>query len=247
MRPRTLLVLLALVLGLGAFIALYERKLPSSEARAKEAKKVLDFQKDDVNAVTLDFEGSRLRLVRTRPAGGAEGAGKGRSKDDGKAVAEGGGPQPAAGSGIWRIAAPVLSGVSGVSGVSEAVRADSGAVDRLLDTLGNLEKTRTLEAVDRHDVGLDRPRGTVLLETSHGAKTLEIGAAVPTGGELVIGVAGRPGAYVVADAILADLRKKPGDWRDRQILHLDRDRIERVALLAGGQRVLLARRGDRFW
>ena len=34
MRPRTLLILLVLVLGLGAFIWFYERELPSSEERA---------------------------------------------------------------------------------------------------------------------------------------------------------------------------------------------------------------------
>ena len=41
MRPRTLLVLLALVVGIGAFVYFYERELPSSDERAERAKRVL--------------------------------------------------------------------------------------------------------------------------------------------------------------------------------------------------------------
>ena len=51
MKPRTLLVMLVLVLGLGAFVWFYERKLPSSEEREENAKKVLTVEKDDIRAV----------------------------------------------------------------------------------------------------------------------------------------------------------------------------------------------------
>jgi len=56
-RPRTLLVLLIVVVALGAFIRFYERDLPSSEERAKQAKKVLDFKKDQVTRVRLLVNG----------------------------------------------------------------------------------------------------------------------------------------------------------------------------------------------
>ena len=48
---------------------------------------------------------------------------------------------------------------------------------------------------------------------------LDFGAAVPGGAAAIVAIAGRPGAYVVSDSVLADVRKKPGDWRDRQMFH----------------------------
>ena len=65
MRPRTLLVLLALVAGLGAFVWFYERDLPGSEQRAELAKKVFgDLESKDVTALGLEWEGKTVRLER---------------------------------------------------------------------------------------------------------------------------------------------------------------------------------------
>src|SRR5215218_7185289 len=66
MRPRTLLVLLVLVAGLGTFIWFYERELPSSEERAKLEKKVLQVEKDDVTAVTLQSDSGTVRLEKVK-------------------------------------------------------------------------------------------------------------------------------------------------------------------------------------
>ena len=54
MKPRTLLILLVAVLGLGAFIWFYERELPSSEERKDLEKKVVKVEKDDVTAITVE-------------------------------------------------------------------------------------------------------------------------------------------------------------------------------------------------
>ncbi|MEA2692220.1 MAG: hypothetical protein QOJ16_1607, partial [Acidobacteriota bacterium] len=72
MKPRTLLVLLVLVLGLGAFIQFYERKLPSTEEREKTGSRVLDVSKDDVQTVEIDRDGpngqSAVRFERVKGA-----------------------------------------------------------------------------------------------------------------------------------------------------------------------------------
>ncbi len=252
MRPRTLLVLLILVLALGAFIRFYERDLPSSDERAQRAKKVLDFKKDQV---------TRVRLTTT--GGGAAGAGSAGSAGGagGTVVLErlpaAKTAKPAAAKlpdalaapdateiGEWRLARPL------------AGAADAAAVDRLLDSLANLEKARTLDQVVPAEVGLDKPRATVALtlagKPGGSGKpeeiVLDIGAAVPTGGQAIVGIAGQPQAYVVSDSLLSDVQKPPSDWRDRQMFHGNRDAVERLAwTLGGGPRVVLARRGDRFW
>ncbi len=74
MKPRTLLILLAVVLALGAFIWFYERKLPSSEERATLGKKVLELDKAEVTAVAIDSPKGKIRLERT--GGGATPKGK---------------------------------------------------------------------------------------------------------------------------------------------------------------------------
>jgi hypothetical protein len=222
MKPRTLLILLVLVLGLGAFVWFYERKLPSSEERATLSKKVLELDKADVTAVAIDSPKGKIRLERTA----------GKAPAPGKAGAQ---PQPAPAV-EWRLTQPL------------ATRADSFAVDRLLDGIAALEKTRTLDDVDPKAVGLDKPRAVVRLTTKKGERVLKLGAEVPPGGNLIAGVDGRKGAYVVGDAILSEVDKAPGDWRDRLIFRGDREAVQRITLTGGpGGPVVLAKRADGFW
>ena len=240
MRPRTLLVLTIVVVALGAFIRFYERDLPSSDERAKQAKKVLDFKKDQVTRVRLVLNsvagvgsaagGTAVVLEKLPPPKPAKPAAAKLSE----ALAN---PGPQA-LGEWRIAQPI------------SAPADAAAVDRLLDSLANLEKSRTLDQVVPADVGLDKPRAVVALTLADkpGETVLDVGAAVPTGGQTIVAIAGRPQAYVVGDSLMSDVNKKPGDWRDRQMFHGDRDAVQRLAWTVGsGPRVVLARRGDRFW
>jgi Domain of unknown function (DUF4340) len=233
-RPRTLLVLLAVVVVLGLFIRFYERDLPSSDERARSQKKVLDFKKDQVSRLRLAADGNTVEIERVvpppgKPAPAAVPAGKAAATPAAAAA-----PPPAE----WRLVRPL------------AARADADAVDRLLDSLSNLEKARTLEQVVPSEVGLDRPRATVGLTLSgrRGETVLEVGAPVPTGGQTIVAIAGRRDAYVVGDSLLADVRKKPGDWRDKQVFRGSRDAVQRLAwTVGGGPRVVLAKRGDRFW
>jgi Domain of unknown function (DUF4340) len=242
-RPRTLLVLAIVVVALGAFIRFYERDLPSSDERAKQAKKVLDFKKDQVTRVRLLVSGvNGVAGVRGAASGTAVVLEKLQPPVPAKPAATklpealaNPGPQAL---GEWRLAQPI------------SAPADAAAVDRLLDSLANLEKSRTLDRVVPADVGLDKPRAVVALTFAGkpGETVVEVGAAVPTGGQTIVAIAGRPQAYVVGDSLMSDVNKKPGDWRDRQMFHGDRDAVERLAwTVGGGPRVVLARRGDRFW
>lgn len=222
MKPRTLLILLAVVLALGAFIGFYERKLPSSEERAALGKKVLELDKGEVTAVAIDSPKGQVRLERT-------GGGTTPKPKEGEAAA----PEAPV---EWRIVQPL------------AARADSFAVDRLLDGIAGLEKTRTLDDVDPKAVGLDKPQAVVRLTTKTGEKVLRLGAKVPPGGSLIAAVPGQKGVYVVGDAILSEVDKGPGEWRDRLVFHGDRERIRSITLTGGaGGPVVLARRADGFW
>jgi len=231
MKPRTLLILFCVLLGLGAFIWFYERKLPSSDERTEIAKKVVAVKKDDVQGLTLETANGKVVLQRTvAPAADTK---KDKDKDkkdkkDGEALDEAQG-QPAS---AWMLAQPMQA------------RADAFAVDGLLDALTGLQKTRTLDGkVDRTAVGLDKPRATVRLKTAKGETVLLLGAEVPTGGELIAAVG--DDTYVVADSILTQVDKDPGSWRDRQLFRASRDAISRITLTGppGGPVVLAQQNG----
>lgn len=248
MKPRTLLVLLVVVAGLGAFIWFYERELPGSEERAEQAKRVLrGLETDEVTALVIEEGGKSVRLERVpEPAEAAAEEGEGAEDDAGgedsepdeEAEADPLLPEPQP---EWRIAAPeALAGA----------RADRLAVERLLDSLAGLEKTRTLEDAERAEVGLDAPRARVTVVAEDGEETtLEIGSEVPASASMLAAIAGRPEVYVVGGGLYHDLDREPGGWRDREILPVARDDVERLVLApAGGERVVLTRRGDdEYW
>jgi hypothetical protein len=220
--------MLVLVLGLGAFVWFYERKLPSSEEREENAKKVLTVEKDDVRALTLQTDAGTVHLQRVDPPGAKKKDEKDKKDDKDKKGDE---AEPLVES-EWRITQPFTA------------RAELMAVDRLLDELTNLDKTRTLENAAPADVGLDKPRATVRLATDKGEKVLRIGAEIPTGTSLIVGVEGSKNAYVVADAFFADVHKAPGDWRDHQVFHVQRDAVQGITLTSPAGKVVLASAGD---
>lgn len=233
MRPKTLLILLVAVLGLGSFIWFYERKLPSSEKRVELERRVLqDVEKDDVTAVTLQSSKGTVRFERV-----AAPVKKDKKDDKDKKDEMEGGEEEEEETPVaeWRIVQPLTA------------RADAFAVDGLLDAVISLEKTRTLDEVDAKAVGLDKPRASVRLKTEDGERVLKLGAPVPTGGALIAGIEGEPGGYVVADSILFDLEKDLGEWRDRTIFRGDREEVQRITLTGASGRVVLAKRPDGFW
>ena len=135
----------------------------------------------------------------------------------------------------WRLAAPLQA------------TADRFAVERLVDSLTGLRKERTIEGADRKELGLESPRATVELTAKSGKTTLQIGSPLPASSSMAVAVLGESQAHVVSGAVWADLTKPAGDWRSKDLFTGTRDAIERLALETGGQRVLLAKRGEEFW
>src|SRR5262249_39423965 len=125
--------------------------------------------------------------------------------------------------------------------------ADGLAVSGLVDSLVGLSKERTLEHPDAKALGLDHPQATVRLVSGKRETVVRFGAKVPTGGEVMVAVEGDPAAYAVSDTVLSTLGRDPGEWRDKQIFHGDREAIDRLVLRSPAGKVLLAKRGDAFW
>lgn len=243
MKPRTLLILLLVVAGLGSFIAFYERKMPSSEERAAQAKKIFAFGPGDVRALAIEREGAPLSFERVeKPKEAADPAAQSSDETSDEAPVTPAPESITAADWSWQIVQPIKA------------RADAASVGRLIDSLAGLERSSTLEDVDPKAAGLDRPEAKIRLKTADGETVLEIGAKVPVGGERIVRIAGKSEAYAVPDAFWNDLLREPGAWRDKQIFAGDRESIERITIrpsvssdAPAGSDVVLARRSDGFW
>jgi len=232
-KPRTVLILAALVAALAAFIWFVERDLPSSEELVERSKKVLAFESDEVTALAIEWEGETVRLERA-PAPEREGdAGEDAEEDEEDEGAAEPAPSPE-----WRLTEPVEA------------RADRAAVEGLLASLSGLDKRRTLEDAERSEVGLDPPRGRVTVVTADGERTLEIGAEVPASENVLVALAGEPEVWVTPRSFTVQLGREPGEWRSREVVSVTQDRISGLTLRRSGAEapvVLSRREGERFY
>ncbi len=125
--------------------------------------------------------------------------------------------------------------------------ADDIEVERLIDSLTELERRRTLSGVKRSETGLDPPRLTATLSTAETSERLEIGAEVPASDSMIVRVAGRDQLYVVDDLLWSDLTREPGQWRRRTVFTLERNDIERLRLRGRLTEVEIHDREGEFW
>jgi len=218
-RPKTLLVLALVVAALAAFIAFFERDVPSTDERKANEKKVFRVEADDITGLAIDWSGGHVELERdakTEPAKG-EASALPPTRE-------------------WRLTAPMTA------------RGDRSLADKLAGSLSRLEIERQLDGAARADVGLEPPRGRVTWKSSKAQGTLELGGDIPASSDLVAAVAGSDRLLVLAKSIVGDLDRAPGDWRAKEVLPGSRDDIERVRVVpaGGGEEVVLAKKGDGF-
>ena len=211
MKPRTLAVLLALVVGLGAFIWFYEREQPGSEEREALARRVLGVEREQVARLELHAGERSVVLERTR-----------REGVDGVEQDE------------WRLRRPL------------DFAADYWQVDGLVRTLAELERVRQLEEFVPADVGLDPPRGRIVVELEGGGrKELRVGAEVPGSENLIVAVEGEPFASVVPKTLWESLVTDAADWRDEDLFAAERDDVREIVVeSASVAAVRLAREED---
>ncbi len=222
MKPRTLLILLVLSLGIFAFIYFFERELPSTAEREEQSKQVLPIGADDVDALEIAWGGKTVRFERDKVAKESKGE---KGGDDGM-------PAGAAPNATWKVVSPL------------AARADAGVVSNLVRRLAELRDERTFDEYDAKETGLAEPRVKATLRAKGKERTLAFGAALPIGGAILVGDGDK--AYQVNNAadLVAELQKNPGDWRDKALFHGERAEAEKITLTGGAQKTVLARRGD---
>ncbi len=218
MQQRTLLILGSLVLVLAVFILIFERDLPSTDERSELEARVLPLEGDTIDQLTLEWGQQRTLLVRQWPT---------------TDTADPATASPAKSQ--WLLTEPTTA------------RASASQVETLLTKLLELRHQRLLENLDRGAAGLEVPRGRLRVSSGDQETVLEFGPAVPAAQALLVAITGRPEIYQISDSLIVDLERPSGDWRDPQILGLERSEIDYLTLEHAGERVSLRRQGERFW
>jgi hypothetical protein len=141
------------------------------------------------------------------------------------------------GSGDWHITAP------------KDFRADSNAVSGLLSTVSTLNAERVVDekANDLRSYGLAPPAAEVVVtEKDNKSQHVLIGDDTPTHNGAYAALAGDPKVYTIAAYNKTSLDKGLNDLRDKRLLTLASDKVNRLELLAKKSEIEFDHYGDHW-
>jgi hypothetical protein len=136
----------------------------------------------------------------------------------------------------WRLAEPVAAAASEteVSGITSA--------------LSQLEIVRVIDEkpANLNDYGLAAPRIEVDFKATGDKdfRTLLIGQKTPTGGNLFAKKKGEDKVFLIAGFQEPTFNRGTFELRDKAVLHFDREKVDRIAIDAGGKGLELAKKGN---
>ena len=138
----------------------------------------------------------------------------------------------------WRLTAPVRD------------RADAGKVDNLLRELlrATVERSYDLPDQDGKEYGLAPPAYTLALTLKEKAEPvlLEIGDRAPSGLSVYARRPGEGKVLVLSSGVRSQAETRPADLRDRTLLAVKGDQVQRITLARGGATATIERDG-RTW
>ena len=137
--------------------------------------------------------------------------------------------------GAWKLVEP------------EAAAADQGELSSITSSLSSLEIQRVVDenAVDAKQYGLDPAR----IEVSFRAKgdkepkRLQVGEKTPTGGDLYARFPGQKRVFLVSSFLDSTFNKNTFALREKNVIKIDRDKIDRIEIAADKKNVVLAKMG----
>jgi hypothetical protein len=141
--------------------------------------------------------------------------------------------------GAWKIVEP------------EALAADEGALSSITSSLATLEIQRVVDekASDLKQYGLDPARVEVefRVKGDKEPKRMALGEKTPTGGDLYAQLPGQPRVFLVSSFLDSTFNKDTFALRDKTIIKIDRDKVDRVEIEKDGKpAVTLAKNGTEW-
>jgi hypothetical protein len=138
----------------------------------------------------------------------------------------------------WRLTAPVEG------------RADDSEVSGITSNLESLEIQAVVdeEPTDLEQYGLQEPRVRVAFKADGDTteRRLLLGIRTPTGGDLYARSDDATRVFLVPAYLETSFDKTPFDLRDKTVLRFERDKVDRVEIAHGKERVALAK-ADGDW
>jgi Domain of unknown function (DUF4340) len=129
--------------------------------------------------------------------------------------------------------------------------ADASAVDGLVSGFDGLEVDEVVSEAPSKlaDFGLDTPQRTVAVTLQGATEPLKLllGNKTPDGSSVYAKVPSKPRVFVIASYLATPFDKKAFDLRDRNLLHVQRDKVRSLEVTGPEGSYALARGGKEDW
>lgn len=139
----------------------------------------------------------------------------------------------------WQVAAPVTA------------KGDGGEISGITSGIANLEQQRLIDEnpADLAEYGLAQPRIEIAFKSGGPAgneRRLQIGRKTPPGTDLYAKLANEKKVFLISSYLEGTFNKKTFDLRDKAVLKLERDKIDRLEVVTP-QRTLQFTKADGEW
>lgn len=126
-----------------------------------------------------------------------------------------------------------------------AVPADEAELSGITSNLASLEIQRVVDeqATDFKQYGLEPAKVTVAFRAAGKEQALLLGDKTPTGGDMYARLPGSPRVFLVSSFLDTTFNKTTFDLRDKTVLKLDREKVDRVEVQAGGRTTTFVKQG----
>jgi len=126
-----------------------------------------------------------------------------------------------------------------------AVPADEAEISGITSNLASLTLSRVIDeqAGDLKQYGLDPARIEVSFKAAGKEHRLLLGQKTPTGGDLYARLPDKPRVFLVPSFVESSFDKSPFDLRDKTILKIDRDKVDRVSVETPDHTITVAKQG----
>jgi hypothetical protein len=129
-----------------------------------------------------------------------------------------------------------------------AAKVDDGEVSGITSNLASAEIQSVVDEAPTNlqPYGLDKPRVEVAFKAAgeKDFRRLLIGDKTPTGGDLYAQRGGEKQVFLIPSHLQSSFDRKPFDLRDKKILAFDRDKVDRLEIAQGDQKLELVKAGQ---
>ena len=133
----------------------------------------------------------------------------------------------------WQLTAPA------------AVAADEAELSGIASNLASLEAQRVVDdqATDFKQYGLEPARINVTFKAAGKELALLLGDKTPTGGDMYARTPGAPRVFLVSSFLETTFNKSTFDLRDKTVLKIDRDKVDRIEVQAADRTMTFVKQG----